>query len=407
MNTGISGPSGSDRSLQGSATPKGEQKGSLNISSIGGPISVSNKTTNSTQSPISEAGKTAPSPPPRPPSKNTKAAKHLPSTATPSSTRSSTNEESNIASPPRQKGGTSAKRAASAAASGLHQTSTTTPSDLATQSAIESAASSQEFIEDSLAADLAGSGLLQQKRDLRETDRRRRVGDARTAKSEEEAEEGNESKTNKIENIETAQEREEGGERENKHQELFDRLEQLAREGKITGLPAIINLAWGKNGIYEDVTNAYDGLRAAQQHFGEKDEDLLKNLSNSTRAAGDILYRENGPDIRTGYLFGPDTDATITYRESVIRFKKVSDTFKAIIEKVEGNPRLFTREIDTLIKLIQIDIKAQESTLDPTHLTQIMQGLFKVQICLQLKTDCDLLLRDMQNLYPPPPPIDN
>lgn len=404
MNAGISGPS--DRSLQGSTTAKSEQKGSLTISGIGTSISVSNKTTSSTQSPITESKKTTPSPPPRPPSKGTKLTKHLPSTAAPSSTRSSTSEESNIASTPRIKGGTSAKRAASAAASGLHQT-TTTPSDLATQSAIESAAASQEFIEDSLAADLAGSGLLQQKRDLRETDRRRRAGDTKTGKSEEEGEEGDEPKTGKVENIETAQEREEDGEKGNKHQELFDRLEQLAREGKITGLPDIINLAWGKNGVYKDVTNAYDGLRAAQQHFGEKDDDLLKNLSNSSRAAGDILYRENGPDIRTGYLFGPGTDATISYRESVIRFEKASDTFKAIIQKVEGNPRLFTNEINTLIKLIQIDMKAQESTLDPTHLTQIMQGLFKVQICLQLKTDCDLLLRDMQTLYNNPPDTQN
>lgn len=184
-----------------------------------------------------------------------------------------------------------------------------------------------------------------------------------------------------------------------KRQALFDRLEILARQGPITDLQAIIDTAWGKKGVYPDVTDAYDGLRAAQQYFGAQEEDLLKNLSHSTQAAGDVLYKENAPDIRAGYLFGPGTEATLSYREHVLRFEKVSDTFQAIMTKAEGNSRLFSKEIDKLIKGIQIDIKAQESTLDPSHLRQIMQGLFTVQICSQLEKECNLLLRDMHNFY--------
>lgn len=297
---------------------------------------------------------------------------------------------------------------AAAAQAYAPQTAVTSSSHTTDHSGIEAAASTKDFIEHSLAEDLAGSGMLLQRRDTRETDRRRRVSDSKTGKSEEEGEEENTgAETGRIENVEAAQEREGDSQGGNKDQELFDRLEHLAREGKITSLPDIIDTAWGKNGVYDDITEAYDGLRAAQKHFGEKDEELLQNLSHSTRAASDVLYRENGPDIRTGYLFGPGTDETTSYRESVIRFEKISDSFKAIMEKVDSNPRLFTKEIDKLIKLIQIDLKAQESTLDPNHLKQIMQGLFKVQICLQVKTDCDLLLRDMHNLYQTPPTIQN
>lgn len=184
-----------------------------------------------------------------------------------------------------------------------------------------------------------------------------------------------------------------------KRQELFDRLEKMARQGPITDLQVIIDTAWGKKGVYEDVTEAYDGLRAAQQYFGENEQELLQNLSHSTRAAGDIVYRENAPDIRAGYLFGPGTEATLSYREHVLRFEKVSDTFQAIMNKAEGDSRLFSKEIDKLIKGIQIDIKAQESTLDPSHLRQIMQGLFTVQMCSQLEKECGLLLRDMQSFY--------
>lgn len=408
MNFGVTGP-GSERSLP-SSTSKAGEKGSLSVN--GKPIPVVNKT-GLAESPITKAGKDIPSAPSRPPSKGTKAARHQAIGSTKPSSEasgSSASESGKSTEAPRQKGGTSAKRAATAAATGLgtsHQ-GTMTPADQATQNAIEAATSAQDYAEDSLAANLAESGLLrQQRRDSRETERKRRAGDAKTGKSEEEGEEGDEAKTGKVESVETAEEREGGSQGGGKHQELFDRLEQLAREGKSTGLPNIIDAAWGKNGIYEDVTEAYDGLRAAQQHFGEKDEELLKNLSNSTRAAGDVLYKENGPDIRTGYLFGPGTDETISYRESVVRFEKVSDSFKAIIEKVGGNGRLFTKEIDKLIKLIQIDLKAQESTLDPSHLKQIMQGLFKVQMCLQVNSESALLLRDMHNLYSAPPTTDN
>lgn len=184
-----------------------------------------------------------------------------------------------------------------------------------------------------------------------------------------------------------------------KREELFARLEKMARKGPITDLQDIIDTAWGKKGVYEDVTEAYDGLRAAQEHFGTNEEEVLKNLSHSSRAAGDVLYKENGPDIRAGYLFGPGTAETLSYREHVLRFEKVSDTFQAIMEKSQGDSRLFAKEIDKLIKGIQIDIKEQESTLDPSHLRQIMQGLFTVQICSQLEKECGLLLRDMHSFY--------
>lgn len=401
----VSGPSGSDRSSKGSSTPKSEAKGSLNLGGISAP--VVNKT-KSAKSPINESAKTAPSPPSRPPSKGTKTAKSGPTSTSNPSAKASSGDSEKGTDTIRQKGGRGAKMAAAAQAYAPHTSTTSSSSHTAEQSGIEAAANTKDFIEHSLAEDLAGSGMLMQKRDTRETDRKRRTSDSKTGKSEEEGEEENSgTETGKIESVDSAEERESGSRGEGKHQELFDHLEQLKREGKIDGLPDIIDAAWGKQGIYEDITEAYDGLRAAQKHFGEKDEDLLKDLSSSTRAAGDILYKENGPDIRTGYLFGPGTDETISYRESVVRFEKISDSFKAIIEKVDGNPRLFTKEIDKLIKLIQIDLKAQESTLDPAHLKQIMQGLFKVQICLQVKTDCDLLLRDMHNLYQTPPTTQN
>lgn len=186
---------------------------------------------------------------------------------------------------------------------------------------------------------------------------------------------------------------------EGKREQLFAKLRLLAEEGQTSDLQNIIDAAWGKNGVYEDVTEAYDGLRAAQKHFSESDVELLQDLSDSTLAAGDILYRENKPDILTGYLFGPGTPETLSYREYVLRFKKVSETFTAIMEKVEGNSRLFIKETDKLIKGIQIDLKAQESTLDPNHLRQIMRSLFTVQMCSQLEKECDFLLRDMHTFY--------
>lgn len=194
---------------------------------------------------------------------------------------------------------------------------------------------------------------------------------------------------------ESSKEEDQGSKRE----ELYAKLRELAERGETSDLQNIIDAAWGKKGVYDDVTEAYDGLRAAQDHFRESEEEQLKNLSNSTLAAGDILYKENGPDIRAGYLFGPGTSETLSYRQYVLRFEKVSETFGAIMEKAEGSPNLFNKEIDKLIKGIQIDIKAQESTLDPSHLRQIMQGLFTVQICSQLEKECSLLLRDMHSFY--------
>lgn len=193
------------------------------------------------------------------------------------------------------------------------------------------------------------------------------------------------------------------GKRE-QQQGLFARLERMARQEQISGLQDIIDAA---SDTFEDVSDAYDGLRAAQEHFGKSEEEILKNLSNSTRAAGDVLYKDQGPDIRAGYLFGPGTEETTSYRRLVLRFEKVSDTFKAIMEMVKGNSNLFGKEIDKLIKEIQIDMKAQESTLDPRHLSQIMQGLFKVQVCSQIEGDSKLLIRDMANLYPNTTQINN
>jgi len=225
----------------------------------------------------------------------------------------------------------------------------------------------------------------------------------RAAQDIEEAEEAPEAHEPEEKNLaaisETGESNNHEQEQQEKREQLFSRLRLLAEEGGTSDLQNIINVAWGKNGVYEDVTAAYDGLRAAQEHFGQSEEELLKNLSISTLAAGDILYKENGPDIRAGYLFGPGTTETLSYREYVLRFEKISETFQALMEKTEGNSKQFAKEIDKLIKGIQIDMKAQESTLDPSHLRQIMQGLFTVQICSQLEKECNLLLRDMHEFY--------
>lgn len=225
----------------------------------------------------------------------------------------------------------------------------------------------------------------------------------RAAQDIEEAEEAAEAHEPEEKNLvpvsETGESSHQEQDQQEKREQLFSRLRQLAEQGETKDLQNIIDTAWGKNGVYDDVTEAYDGLRAAQEHFGKSEEEQLKNLSVSTLAAGDILYKENGPDIRAGYLFGPGTSETLSYREYVLRFEKVSETFQALMEKTEGDSKHFTKEIDKLIKGIQIDIKAQESTLDPSHLRQIMQGLFTVQICSQLEKECNLLLRDMHEFY--------
>lgn len=226
--------------------------------------------------------------------------------------------------------------------------------------------------------------------------RSKRGGAAQNIEDQEEASQTQETEEKNLIAITEAGESNKEEQEERKREELYAKLKKLAQSGETSDLQNIIDAA---NGVYSDITEAYDGLRAAQEHFGESDEEQLKNLSNSTLAAGDILYRENGPDIRTGWLFGPGTPETLSYRQYVLRFEKVSETFRAIMEKAEGDPRLFNKEIDKLIKGIQIDIKAQESTLDPSHLRQIMQGLFTVQICSQLEKECNLLLRDMHSFY--------
>ncbi|PWU07416.1 MAG: hypothetical protein C5B43_00435 [Verrucomicrobia bacterium] len=205
---------------------------------------------------------------------------------------------------------------------------------------------------------------------------------------------------------ETGESDKEEYEEEQRREEFFARLKELAQSGESSDLQNIIDAAWGANGVYEDVTDAYDAIRAAQDHFAQSDEELLKNLSNSTLAAGNILNREEGPNIRAGYLirevspfaYGKEVKS---YRDHVIAFTTVPEAFKSIFEETNGNPREFSKRIDTLTKYIQIDLKRQESTLDPVHLKYNMSQLYIVQMCGQVEKEVSLLLRDMQNFYGP------
>lgn len=226
--------------------------------------------------------------------------------------------------------------------------------------------------------------------------RSKRSGASQDIEDSEETPENHEVEEKKLTAITETGESNKEDEQEKKREELYSRLRQLAEDGGTSDLQNIIDVAWD---VFGDVTYVYDGLRAAREHFANSDEELSKNLSNSTLAAGDILFKENEPNIRAGWMFGPGKKETNDYRECVIGHKTVSGTLGAVYAKAEGNLDSFNKIIDTLFKYLQIDLKAQESTMDPNHLRHINDDLFKVRVSSQTVKEFDLLLRDMQEFY--------
>lgn len=358
MNKGISG--------LGSESPQGTpiigpKRGTGRSKSLGG-VTVINKTTETTNSPISEAGKSIPTIT----EAGGKSVENRTVTLTENETfqyQPTTQKEYSIAGTP-------------------------TPPTLETPE--------EQATTTDLSDDIASLIATQRKKSEEEL----KTGLKKRTRGSEEDEEIHKDEQRKITEGQATGEREENGE-EKRREDFFKLLERMAREGRLPELVDIINLAWGKKGIFADVTHAYDALRGAQQYFSHNPEELIQNLSISTGAAADVLYKENGPDIRAGFIFGPETSEADKYRLYVLRFEGISETFASVMEKVQGNSKLFSQELDKLIKLIQIDLKSQESTLDPAHLQQIMSELYKVQICSQIKSESDMLLRDMATLYPP------
>lgn len=150
-----------------------------------------------------------------------------------------------------------------------------------------------------------------------------------------------------------------------------------------------------------DVTLAYEGLRYVRDKFaGNKDaSDIQIQLASATLNASSVMLHEQGPLIRAGWIFGVKDPGLSDYRNIVLRFDKLPDLFGAIMERSGGKKDDVNSLTEKLIKGIGIDLKAQESTLDPVHLREIMTSLFKVQSCDQVFKGCTLLIENMHEQY--------
>lgn len=146
---------------------------------------------------------------------------------------------------------------------------------------------------------------------------------------------------------------------------------------------------------YDDITEAYDGIRFVQEKLGEDKE--FKDLRNGLKTAGDTLLKEEGPAIRAGWNINGSKSQVDEYRNFVLKFDNFIDTFKAIMEK--GGSREFNSKVDFLLKAINSDIGAQNPSLDPKQLKEIIDGIYRVQSCGNLERDCSMLLKNMADLY--------
>lgn len=151
------------------------------------------------------------------------------------------------------------------------------------------------------------------------------------------------------------------------------------------------------NEHYDDITEAYDGIRFVQDKLGKEGDKESKELANGLQAAGNALFTEEGPAIRAGWNIDGSKSEVDEYRNYVLKFDNFIDTFKAIMEK--GGSREFSGKIDFLLKAINSDLGAQDPSLEPSQLRQVMDGIYKVQSCGNLERDCQMLIKNMAELY--------
>lgn len=176
-------------------------------------------------------------------------------------------------------------------------------------------------------------------------------------------------------------------------------LERKAKMGLIKTMQDVQAALDEHYGADADITDRYDALVVGVEILSESDDKDISAAGKTVDATKTITFKENAADIIAGWTFGPGTDEATAYRERVIRYEKISDSFGAIMEKAGGNSKVFKKEVDKLLRMIKADMSADQSTMEPAHLKKIHDAFFIILICAQVSEDGGMLLRDMIDLY--------
>ncbi len=157
----------------------------------------------------------------------------------------------------------------------------------------------------------------------------------------------------------------------------------------------------------KDVSHQYVALSFARDLLEGKSG--FENLKSKIDDLIDDLYETNGPEIRAGLNvtetateFSRDDLFDVQalrdfYRDTVLQYEGITETFKSIVEKYGGEK--FDETLDFLLRAIGSDLHSQGPSTSTAELKKIVDDLYQVEVLGTIHKNCEKVLDKLETVF--------
>lgn len=223
-----------------------------------------------------------------------------------------------------------------------------------------------------------------------DADKSEDTGDADSKESKEDLKEKKELKEKKVSDVDAS-------EKDRREQGLMKRLKQMMEAKRIKSYYDIIDASKEE---FSDVTEAYDALANIEQNLFNSETSSDKKLAGSINKAKADFLKNEGPQIRAGWMFGTGNETVDNHRKFVQdSAKSVGEAFFSAMEQVGGDEKAFDELFDSVLSSAAKDLAAPVPTMEPNLIIEAQKKLKNAHQAKNLKRECEYLLKSMANLH--------